>query len=65
MYTLMRCRYEEVVDFQDPITKYTSLAGYLYNIKMLKQVRMLACHALRHMPNIGNNLLGSSLSGYL
>jgi len=31
-------RYGEVVDFEDPITKYNSLDGYLFNIKMLRYV---------------------------
>ena len=31
--------YDEVVEFRDPITNYNSLAGYLFNIQMLKQVR--------------------------
>eukprot|EP00873_Tetraselmis_striata_P018133 jgi/Tetstr1/438397/TSEL_026963.t1 len=30
--------YGDVVDFQDPITKYDSLQGYLFNIKMLRSV---------------------------
>lgn len=31
-------KYGDVVDFQDPITKYDSLGGYLFNIKMLRFV---------------------------
>jgi hypothetical protein len=31
-----RCRYDEVVTFLDPITKYSNVQGYMFNIKMLK-----------------------------
>eukprot|EP00798_Chlamydomonas_sp_ICE-L_P004952 gene4952-34731_t len=30
--------YEKVVDFKDPITKYDSLEGFMFNIKMLRKV---------------------------
>lgn len=30
--------YDSVVDFRDPITKYSTLGGYLFNIAMLKNV---------------------------
>ncbi|KAL6753919.1 SOUL heme-binding protein-domain-containing protein [Haematococcus lacustris] len=30
--------YDSVVDFRDPITRYTSLQGYLFNIAFLKRV---------------------------
>jgi len=29
--------YEDVVDFRDPITKYTNIEGYMFNIKFLKK----------------------------
>eukprot|EP01026_Neomeris_dumetosa_P048136 TRINITY_DN4154_c0_g1_i2.p1 TRINITY_DN4154_c0_g1~~TRINITY_DN4154_c0_g1_i2.p1 ORF type:complete len:390 (+),score=32.42 TRINITY_DN4154_c0_g1_i2:97-1266(+) len=30
--------YEDVVDFRDPVTKYDNIQGYIFNIKMLKNV---------------------------
>lgn len=36
MTQCLTCRYDDVVEFQDPLTTYTSLQGYLFNIAMLK-----------------------------
>ncbi|KAK9837901.1 hypothetical protein WJX74_007465 [Apatococcus lobatus] len=33
-----KSQYDEKVDFRDPITKYGSISGYLFNISMLKVV---------------------------
>lgn len=30
------CRYDDVVTFLDPITKYNNVQGYMFNIRMLK-----------------------------
>jgi hypothetical protein len=30
------CRYDDVVTFLDPITKYSNVQGYMFNIRMLK-----------------------------
>jgi hypothetical protein len=30
--------YDSVVEFRDPITNYSSLQGYLFNIQMLRRV---------------------------
>jgi hypothetical protein len=30
--------YDTVVEFKDPITRYSSLQGYLFNIQMLRRV---------------------------
>lgn len=31
-------RYDDVVDFQDPVTSYSSIGGYLFNLRLLKNV---------------------------
>lgn len=31
-------KYDQEVDFQDPITQYSTLSGYLFNIQMLRRV---------------------------
>jgi hypothetical protein len=32
--------YDDVVTFEDPITRYSNAAGYMFNIRMLKKVRL-------------------------
>ncbi|GFH24592.1 uncharacterized protein HaLaN_22412, partial [Haematococcus lacustris] len=36
--------YDSVVDFRDPITRYTSLQGYLFNIAFLKRASTSTYH---------------------
>jgi hypothetical protein len=38
------CRYDTVVTFLDPITKYNNVQGYMFNIRMLKAGEPAAAH---------------------